>query len=73
VGGASTSGLNLLGRYHYRRSQLLFYRKHGSGASRLALKSYLLVTFALLNLEGALQRAGDRDLRKRFFELLRER
>jgi GT2 family glycosyltransferase len=73
VGGASTSGLNLLGRYHYRRSQIYFYRKHGSGLSRLALKAYLGVTFCTLYLKGILGRTGDMDQRKRFFTLLREK
>ncbi len=72
-GGASTSGLNLLSRYHYRRSQLYFYRKHGSALSCLALKAYLSVTFCALYLQGVLQRAGDLDLRKRFFALLGEK
>jgi len=73
VGGASTSGLHLLGRYHYRRSQLYFYRKHGSALSRLALNAYLVMTFCALYLKGILHGTGDLDLRKRFFLLLRER
>jgi GT2 family glycosyltransferase len=72
VGGASTSGLNLLGRFHYRRSQLRFYRKHASPLSRWCLKGYLWLDFWGLYFRGKIKRAADMDLRKRFFGLLRE-
>ncbi len=71
IGGASTSAVSLFSRYHYRRSQLYFYRKHGSGLSRLALKAYLGVNFFGLFLWGALRRADDMELRRRFLSLLR--
>ncbi len=72
VGGASISGLRLLGRFHYRRSQLRFYRKHASLVSRWCLKSYLWLNFCVLYARGKWERAGDMDLRRRFFRLLRE-
>jgi len=73
VGGASTSAVSLFSRYHYRRSQLYFYRKHGSALSRSALKAYLGATFCGLLLQGALHRSDDMELRKRFLALLREK
>lgn len=72
-GGASTSGASLQSRFHYRRSQLYFYRKHAGGFSLLTLKLYLWFSFCGLWLRGFVGRTGDMDLRKRFFKLLRDR
>jgi N-acetylglucosaminyl-diphospho-decaprenol L-rhamnosyltransferase len=72
-GGASTSASSLQSRFHYRRSQLHFYRKHESGFSLLSLKVYLWISFCGLWLRGLMGRTGDMDLRNRFFTLLRDR
>ncbi len=72
VGGAATSALGLAGRFHYRRSQLRFYRKHTSPLSRWFLKGYLRLNFWVLYLRGKIRRTGDLDMRKRFFSLLGE-
>ena len=40
-GGAATSARPLRSRVEYRKSQLRFYRKHGSAASLFLLKAYL--------------------------------
>lgn len=72
-GGASTSGSSMQSRFHYRRSQLYFYRKHASGLSLLFLKGYLRMSFCGLWLRGFVGRTGDMDLRRRFFTLLRDR
>ncbi len=73
LGGGSTSGAALFSRYHYRRSQIYFYRKYGTALARLGLKLYLSLTFVLLYLKGVLQRAQDMEIRRRFFGLLREK
>lgn len=46
-GGGSTSGVKALSRYHYRKSQLYFYRKHNSGLSCFLLRLYLRLLFTL--------------------------
>lgn len=45
-GGATTSARPLRSRVEYRKSQLLFYRKHGSAASLCLLKAYLRLSRA---------------------------
>jgi GT2 family glycosyltransferase len=55
-GGAATSALPLRSRVEYRKSQLRFYRKHGSTASLLLLKAYLRLSLAGLSLSSAFGR-----------------
>ncbi len=73
AGGGSTSITALFSRFHYRRSQIYFYRKHVPRLSRLGLKIYLFLTFVGLYLQGALTRSPDMQSRRRFFGLLREK
>lgn len=52
IGGSTTSANRTLSRYHYRKSQLYFYRKHNTGASRFLLRLYLrgiFIFWAVLN------------------------
>ncbi len=72
LGGGSTSGTALFSRFHYRRSQIYFYRKHASLLSRLGLKFYLFWTFVGLYVKGLFERSPDMQSRRRFFNLLRE-
>lgn len=58
-GGAVTSARPLRSRYEYRRSQLLYYRKHNGPASRRLLRLYLRTGFALLRWRGAIGPASD--------------
>lgn len=44
-GGGSTSSVKALSRYHYRKSQVLFYKKHNSGLSLFFLRLYLRLLF----------------------------
>jgi GT2 family glycosyltransferase len=69
-GGGSTRALKLGSRFHYRRSQLNFYRKHNSRLSQLLLRSYLGINFFFLVLWGYLKKSSDLELRKSFFKLL---
>jgi GT2 family glycosyltransferase len=70
-GGAVTSARPLRSRYEYRRSQLLFYRKHNGPASRFLLRLYLRAGFALLRLRGTISAASDPP-RRRFDALFKE-
>lgn len=44
-GGTSTSALKISSRYHYRKSQIYFYRKHNSRLSQSLLRIYLWLNF----------------------------
>ena len=68
-GGATTAGRRLRSRLEYRKSQLLFYRKHNSLASLALLKLYLKLNFAALSLSGAFRKEPG-DLRREFMDLL---
>jgi hypothetical protein len=71
-GGASTSARWLRSRVEYRKSQLRFYRKHGSAASLFLLKAYLRFSLAGLSLSRAFGRDPDgAALRSEFREALR--
>ncbi len=70
-GGAVTSARPLRSRYEYRRSQLLFYRRHNGPASRFLLRLYLRAGFALLRLRGTIGEASDPS-RRRFAALFKE-
>jgi GT2 family glycosyltransferase len=69
VGGATTAGRRLRSRLEYRKSQLLFYRKHNSRASLALLRLYLKLNFAALSLSGAFRKEPG-DLRREFMDLL---
>ena len=71
AGGASTRSRPLFSRFHYRRSQVLFYRSHNSKLSQSLLRLYLSIGFSLSLLASLVRRAGDISERKRFFRLLR--
>jgi len=45
--GSSTKTQNLKTEYHYRKSQLYYYRLHNSWISNLILKLYLSLKFGL--------------------------
>ena len=71
-GGVSTSVRPLRSRVEYRKSQIRFYRKHGSAASLFLLKAYLRFSLAGLSLSGAFGRDPDgAALRSEFREALR--
>ncbi|HEX2694455.1 MAG TPA: glycosyltransferase family 2 protein [Acidobacteriota bacterium] len=71
-GGASTSARPLRSRVEYRKSQIRFYRKHGSAASLFLLKAYLRLSLAGLSLSGAFGRDPDgAAIRSEFREALR--
>ncbi len=68
-GGTSTSALKIFSRYHYRKSQIYFYRKHNSRLSQSLLRIYLWLNF---NFSPALVhgRKGEDIQRKDFLRLL---
>jgi len=71
-GGASTSARPLRSRVEYRKSQIRFYRKHGSAASLFLLKAYLRLSLAWLSMSGAFERDPEgAALRSEFREALR--
>lgn len=72
LGGASTEGLKLFSRYHYRKSQIYFYRKHNSKAAITLLRLYLRINFILLLGWGYFKGAADMKERRVFKGLLRE-
>jgi len=45
IGGTSTSAVKNSSRYHYRKSQIYFYRKHNSRLSQALLRAYLWINF----------------------------
>jgi GT2 family glycosyltransferase len=72
IGGATTSNMKWLSRFHYRKSQLYFYRKHNSRAAQFMLRSYLWLSFMLNLLSGHLRGAKDLEERRQLIGLLRE-
>jgi hypothetical protein len=72
LGGASTEGLKLFSRYHYRKSQIYFYEKHNSKASQALLRLYLRLNFNILLGWGHLRGAADLNERRVFKGLLRK-
>ena len=68
-GGATTSGRPMRSRLEYRKSQLLFYRKHNSRASLALLRLYLRLNFAALSLRGAFRKEPG-ELRREFRAIL---
>jgi GT2 family glycosyltransferase len=72
-GGASTEGLKLFSRYHYRKSQLYSYKKHNSKGAQILLRLYLRLNFNILLGWGYLKGAADRDERRILKGLLRKK
>jgi GT2 family glycosyltransferase len=68
-GGTTTAGRLLRSRLEYRKSQLLFYRKHNSRVSLALLRLYLRLDFAALSLSGAFRKEPG-DLRREFLDIL---
>lgn len=68
-GGTSTSAVKISSRYHYRKSQIYFYRKHNSRLSQSLLWLYLWLNF---NFSPSLVhgRKGEDFQRKDFLRLL---
>jgi GT2 family glycosyltransferase len=73
VGGASTGGLKLFSRYHYRKSQLYFYQKHNSKLALSLLRFYLWLNANLLLGWGYLRGASDMNERRVLRGLLRDK
>jgi len=72
VGGATTANMKSLSQFHYRKSQLYFYRKHNSKIACFWLRSYLRIRFQLSLLYGHLQRETDLEERRRLIGLLHD-
>jgi GT2 family glycosyltransferase len=73
LGGASTEGLKLFSRYHYRKSQLYFYQKHNSRTSLILLRVYLRICTCILITWGYLSGAVDKNERRVLGGLLRKK
>ena len=72
-GGASMEGIGLFSRYHYRKSQLYYYKKHNSRIALHLLRIYLWIKFNLLLGWKYLKGSRDRDERRVLKGLLREK
>ena len=70
VGGASTGQRKLNSRFHYRKSQIYFYKKHCSPFSLFLLKVFLSVDFVFVILAGLFAKNRALKERIRFFRLL---
>lgn len=70
IGGASTRQRKLNSRFHYRKSQLYFYKKHCSPFSLFLLKVFLSVNFVFVLLTGLFKKNSALKERIRFFRLL---
>jgi len=71
-GGESTQKRKLKSRFHYRQSQLYFYRKHNPVFSLFWLKVFLCINFVLILIQGFFKKKKDFKDRIRFFKLLRK-
>jgi GT2 family glycosyltransferase len=69
-GGAAAAGLGLRSRLEYRRSQLYYYRRHGSKLSLSLLRAYFRLSLAGLNLRDAFRNEPP-DVREGFRGLLK--
>lgn len=72
-GGATTSSslaVRAASRFEYRRSQSLFYEKHGSRISRRLLRASLRLNVAFLDARGAFRGEAGRALKARYRSLL---
>ena len=71
IGGTSTSAVKNSSRYHYRKSQLYFYRKHNSRLSQVLLRIYLWMNFMVSFTPFQRQKGGGEGFgRKEFLHLL---
>ncbi len=70
-GGATTAGRSRDSRFEYRRSQLYYYSRHASNASRFFLRLYLRAAVAGLSARGGFRGEDGRALRDRYRRLLR--
>lgn len=66
--GSATDKTPWKSRYHYRKSQLYFYKKHCSSVSQVLLKIYLWLNFRLIFF--LLPRSNNQEWKKRYFDLL---
>jgi GT2 family glycosyltransferase len=73
VGGATTSTQLVAGRFEYRKSQLAFYDKHSSKASRFLLRLYLRLNIRLMAWRGRFRGESGLWLRKQYARLLEGR
>ena len=72
IGGTATSSVKTFSRYHYRKSQIYFYRKHNSGVSLFLLRLYLWLTFTLSSwIKRSGKKEGEIDL-KNLYRLLKK-
>ena len=72
IGGTSTSAVKNSSRYHYRKSQIYFYRKHNSRLSQGLLKIYLWINITISFLSN--QGQNEEDIgRKEYLQLLGKR
>ncbi|MHB8054148.1 MAG: glycosyltransferase family 2 protein [Candidatus Aminicenantales bacterium] len=71
-GGSTTAVRPAASRFAYRKSQLLFYRKHASRGSRVFLRGYLRGILGLKKLLGRFRGEEGRSLGKAYRELLEE-
>ena len=69
-GGASTELKKLNSRFHYRKSQLYFYKKHSSILSLFLLKFFFSINFIFILFQGFFKRSHSLSDRLRFFKLL---
>lgn len=72
IGGTSTSSVKTLSRYHYRKSQIYFYRKHNSGVSLFLLRLYLWLAFTLFSWIRRFGKEEGENDRKNLYELLKK-
>jgi N-acetylglucosaminyl-diphospho-decaprenol L-rhamnosyltransferase len=70
--GGSAAKLKKSSLYHYRKSQLLYYKKHGSWLSIFLLRFYLRINFALLYAANFFKSSEERDFVWSLFQLLKE-
>jgi len=73
VGGATTSTRLVAGRFEYRKSQLAFYDKHSSKASRFLLRLYLRLNIRLMAWRGKFRGESGQWLREQYGRLLEGR
>jgi GT2 family glycosyltransferase len=71
-GGATMAGRARVSRFEYRRSQLYFYSRHASGASRFFLRLYLRAAVAGTAARGGFRGEDGRALRDRYRHLFRK-
>jgi GT2 family glycosyltransferase len=73
VGGATTSSHLVAGRFEYRKSQMAFYNKHRSKASRFLLRLYLRLNIRFMAWRGKFRGESGQWLREQYARLLEGR